>query len=52
VRVLPPSGYDFAAALLAGAPLGEAAALLAPGGVGPGAHLVGLIEAGALSGVR
>jgi hypothetical protein len=52
VRVLPLSGYDFAAALLAGAPLGEAAALLAPGGVGPGAHLVGLIEAGALSGVR
>jgi hypothetical protein len=52
VRVLPPGGYDFAAALSSGASLGEAAAALAPGGDGPGAHLVGLIEAGALARVR
>lgn len=52
VRVLPPGGYDFAVALLAGAALGEAAAALADGGAGPGAHLVGLIEAGALVRVR
>ena len=46
VRVLPPGGFAFAAALFSGASLGEAAAL---GGEGfdPGAHLVGLVEAGA-----
>ena len=47
VRVLPPGGFDFAAALFAGATLGEAAALAAVDGFDPGAHLVGLIEAGA-----
>ena len=47
VRVLPPGGFAFATALFSGASLGEAAAL---GGEGfdPGAHLVGLVEAGAL----
>jgi hypothetical protein len=47
VRVLPAGGFAFAAALFAGASLGEAAALAAADGFDPGAHLVGLIEAGA-----
>lgn len=49
VRVLPPGGYDLLAALQAGATLGEAAAPFIAAGVDPGAHLVGLIEAGAVS---
>lgn len=49
LRVLPPGGHDFAAALIAGASLAEAAEPLAEAGIDPGAHLVGLIEAGALS---
>jgi len=52
VRILPPGGHDFAAALLAGAPLGEAVAQLAAEGADPGPHLVGLIEAGAVVCVR
>ena len=52
VRILPPGGYDFAAALMAGASLAEAAAPLAAEGIDPGPHLVGLIEAGALSDFR
>ena len=48
VRVLPPGGYDFATALMAGASLAEAAAPLADNGVDPGPHLVGLIEAGTI----
>lgn len=52
VRILPPLGYDFAAALMAGAPTGEAASLLAGQGIDPGPHLVGLIEAGALCASR
>jgi Putative DNA-binding domain len=47
VRVLPPGGFAFAAALFSGASLGEAATLAAIDGFDPGAHLVGLIEAGA-----
>jgi malonyl CoA-acyl carrier protein transacylase len=47
VRVLPPGGLAFAAALFSGVSLGEAAALAAADGFDPGAHLVGLIEAGA-----
>ena len=47
VRVLPPGGFAFAAALFAGVSLGAAAALAAADGFDPGAHLVGLIEAGA-----
>jgi hypothetical protein len=47
VRVLPPGGFAFAATLFSGASLGEAAAIAAQDGCDPGAHLVGLIEAGA-----
>ena len=47
VRVLPPDGFAFAAALLDGATLGEAAALAAGDGFDAGAHLVGLVAAGA-----
>ena len=49
VRILPPRGLAFARALFDGASLTEAAAPLAEAGDDPGAHLVGLIEAGALS---
>ena len=42
VRVLPPGGFAFAAALFSGASLGEAAALAAADDFDPGAHLVGL----------
>ena len=52
VRVLPPGGFAFAAALFSGASLGEAAALAAADGFDPGAHLVGLIEAGAFQSFR
>jgi len=47
VRVLPPGGFAFAAALFSGASLGDAAAIAAQEGLDPGPHLVGLIEAGA-----
>jgi len=47
VRVLPPGGFAFAAALFSGASLGAATALAAADGFDPGAHLVGLVEAGA-----
>jgi hypothetical protein len=49
VRALPPGGYGLLAALGGGATLGEAAAPLLAAGDDPGAHLVGLIEAGAFS---
>ncbi len=49
VRILPPRGFDLLAALAKGAPLGEAAAPLMAAGEDPGAHLVGLIEAGAFA---
>jgi hypothetical protein len=52
VRILPPGGWDFAAALRAGASLAEAAAPLAAEGLDPGPHLVGLIEAGAITQFR
>jgi len=51
VCVLPPGGFAFAAALFAGASLGEAAALAAADGFDPGAHLIGLVEAGAFQSV-
>ena len=47
VRVLPFGGLAFAAALFGGASLGEAAAGSAGDGFDPGAHLVGLVAAGA-----
>ena len=46
---LPEGGSAFAAALRDGATLGEAAAPLIAAGGDPGAHLVGLIQAGAVS---
>jgi Putative DNA-binding domain len=52
VRILPAGGHGFAAALMAGASINEAAAPLADEGVDPGPHLVGLIEAGALTSFR
>lgn len=52
VRVLPAGGWDFAAALLAGAALGEAAEACAGESFDPGAHLVGLLEAGAFQSFR
>jgi hypothetical protein len=51
VRVLPDDGFDFLTALTSGATLAEAAAPLIAQGGDPGAHLVGLIEAGALSAI-
>ena len=51
VRILPPGGYPFARALDAGATLAQAhaAAAEAAADFDPGAHLIGLVEAGALS---
>ena len=51
VRVLPPGGFAFAAALFSGASLGEAAAIAAADDFDPGAHLIGLVEAGAFRSV-
>jgi len=48
VRVLPPGGYALLAALRDGATLGTAAAPMLARGEDPGAHLVGLISAGAV----
>ena len=50
MRALPEGGYALFAALRGGATLGEAAAPLLAAGGDPGAHLVGLIEAGAVAG--
>jgi hypothetical protein len=49
VRVLPRGGYAFTRALQTGATLGEAHSSIDLEGFDPGAHLIGLIEAGALS---
>ena len=46
---LPEGGFAFAAALRDGATLGEAAAPLIASGGDPGAHLVGLIQSGAIA---
>ena len=51
VRVLPPGGFAFAAALFSGASLGEAATIAAADDFDPGAHLIGLVEAGAFRSV-
>ncbi len=51
MRALPEGGYDLFAALRDGAPLGEAAEPLIAAGGDPGAHLVGLFEAGAVIGL-
>ena len=50
-RVLPDGGYDFAQKLLAGETIAAAAANVEAEGFDPGAHFVGLIEAGALAAV-
>jgi hypothetical protein len=47
-RVLPAGGYDFARMLLSGETIAVAAANVEAEGFDPGAHLVGLIEAGAI----
>jgi hypothetical protein len=49
VRILPRGGYSFAVALRTGATLGEAHSAIDFEGFDPGSHLIGLIEAGALS---
>ncbi len=49
VRILPRGGFEFASALHSGASLGEAHAAADFEGFDPGHHLVGLIEAGALT---
>jgi len=49
LRILPIGGYSFARALQDGATLGEADAATRVDGFDPGLHLVGLIEAGAIS---
>jgi len=49
VRVLPPSGFEFATALFSGASLAESYTAAQSEGFDAGAHLVGLIEAGAIT---
>ncbi|WP_158815478.1 DUF2063 domain-containing protein [Methylocapsa sp. S129] len=49
VRILPFGGYSFAHALQNGATLGEAHLAMNFEGFDPGSHLIGLIEAGAIS---
>ena len=51
VRILPPGGYDFAARLADGATLAQAAEALADAD-DFGAHLVGLVEAGAFGSIH
>jgi hypothetical protein len=51
VRVLPPLGYDFALSLREGATLVEAVAALDNPTFDFGAHLVGLVEAGAVASI-
>jgi hypothetical protein len=52
LRILPAGGYPFARALQDGATLGEAHMAAPAGDFDPGEHLVGLIEAGAISRLR
>lgn len=52
VRIVPPSGYEFAVALKSGATLAEAHAAARRDDFDAGAHLVGLIEAGAITNIR
>jgi hypothetical protein len=49
VRILPAGGFAFACALQGGATLGEAHAAMASEDFDPGNHLIGLIDAGAIS---
>ena len=52
VRILPPGGFDFARHLRDGETIAAAAARVEAEGFDPGAHLMGLIDAGALAAVR
>lgn len=49
MRILPAGGFAFADALRRGATLGEAHSAMADAEFDPGAHLIGLVEAGAIS---
>ena len=49
LRILPAGGYSFALALQGGVSLGEAHSATDFEGFRPGSHLIGLIEAGAIS---
>ena len=49
VRILPAEGFAFASALQRGVSLGEAHATMTSEDFDPGSHLIGLIEAGAIS---
>ncbi len=51
VRVLPPLGFDFALSLREGATLVEAVAALSDPAFDFGAHLVGLVESGAVASI-
>ena len=51
VRVLPPLAYDFALSLREGATLIGAAAAISDPGFDFGAHLVGLVESGAVASI-
>jgi hypothetical protein len=51
VRALSPLAFDFAASLFAGCPLAEAAQSLVEAGEDVGAHLLGLLGAGAITGI-
>jgi hypothetical protein len=52
VRILPPGGLAFAQSLFGGASLSEAAAACPFEDFDAGAHIVGLIEAGAFQSIR
>jgi hypothetical protein len=51
VRVLPPDGYDFALKMREGATLIEAFTALDDPAFDFGAHLVGLVDSGAVASV-
>ena len=51
VRILPPSGYEFAASLRDGATLIEAAETVQLPDFDVGTHLVGLVESGAIAAI-
>jgi hypothetical protein len=52
VRILPELGFELASALRAGLTLGEAAIPMAEAGEDVSAHLIGLISAGAIVGMK
>lgn len=52
LRILPPGGFDFARMLQNGETIAAAAATVMVEGFDPGAHLVGLVQAGALGAIK